>query len=88
MDSANSNAAVIQNGVISTKTGTYAYHPVFAREQLTAGESCQIEIVDYVNGPFMIGVATAELRNREGEYDSSNSMCIDAYESTLYSDGK
>ena len=26
----------------------------------------------------MIGVATAELRNRKSEYDSNNSLCIDA----------
>jgi hypothetical protein len=47
-----------QNGMITK------YQPVFAREQLIAGESCEVEIVDYNNGWFLIGVATAELRNR------------------------
>jgi hypothetical protein len=33
-------------------------------------------------------VATAELRNRANQYDNNNSMCIYAYDGTLYSDGK
>jgi hypothetical protein len=53
VDTANSDAAVVQNGVVSVKTeDDYEWQPVFAREQLIAGESCEVEIVDYNDGGF------------------------------------
>jgi hypothetical protein len=36
---------------------------------------------------FMIGVATAELRNKSDQYNNNNSLCIRA-DGYLYSDGK
>jgi hypothetical protein len=60
------------------------YQPVFAREQLIAGESCEVEIVDYNTESFMIGVATAELRNRADQYNNNNSMCICIQRHTLF----
>lgn len=89
MDTADiSDAAVILNGVITVKPRLYSYHPIFAREELTDGDHCEVEVVDYNDGNFTIGVATAELRNRDNQYDNKNSMCVIAKYSRLYFDGK
>lgn len=36
----------------------------------------------------MIGVATADLRNKVDQFNSSNSLCIDGNSSKLYIDGE
>lgn len=58
--------------------------PVFAREQLFAGQSCEFEIVDTIDGCFAIGVATADLRNTVNKCDSNHSLCVLADDGTLY----
>lgn len=82
------NAAIVENGVITVRTGMDAFQPVFGREQLNTGQSCEVEIVDsgYCRN-FMIGVATADLRNRVNEYYNNNSLYIHANGGTLFSDG-
>lgn len=35
----------------------------------------------------MIGVATADLRNRPDKFDNERSLCVDAEYGTLFSDG-
>lgn len=71
-DTANSKSAVVSNSVIAVQTGIGGWQPVFACESLIPEQSCEIEVVDYVNGWFMIGVA----RNKVGQYQDKNSMCI------------
>jgi hypothetical protein len=87
VDSANSDAVVIENGVFTVRPGTYLFHPVFAKQQLRAGQTCEIQVVDAVVRNFMIGVATTDLRNKTHEYKDINSLCLFAYNGTLFSNG-
>lgn len=70
------------------KGGLGYYQPVFARESLTTGQSYEVEIVDIgVNKYFMIGVATAECRNKPTRTFHPNVLCIFGYDSTLSFEG-
>lgn len=40
VDTAHSKSGVINNEIFSVKTGMVGWQPIFAREQLTAGQSC------------------------------------------------
>lgn len=88
VDTANSNSAVVSNGIVTVKTGIDGFYPVFACEQLITGQSCKIEVIDATQRrAFMVGVATADLRNRVDSYRSINSLCIFTI-GTLISDSK
>lgn len=42
VDTAHSEAAVIEKGVITARTGLYGFQPIFAREPLIAGDSIEV----------------------------------------------
>jgi hypothetical protein len=87
VDTANSAAVVICNNSVTVRTGLDNFQPVFADEQLIEGVGCEVEIVDEAAGWFMIGVATADLKNKVSSYDDMSSLCLYSC-GMLYSDGK
>jgi hypothetical protein len=76
VDFANSAAAVVDNDTVTVRTGMGGMQPVFAKEQLIDGQSCEIEVVNAALKQFLIGVATAELRNRADKYNDKNALWI------------
>jgi hypothetical protein len=67
----------------------FGTQPVFSSEQLKVGQSFKVEVVDSgSHGYFRIGVATAELRNKEGAYNHNGSLCIYGFNGVLSSDGR
>lgn len=78
--------AVVNKGVITVLTDVRGYHPVFAREMLTDEHSFQVEIIDKTCD-FVIGVASAEVRNSLNKYGDPNSIGINANSGVLFVDG-
>lgn len=50
--------------------------PVFAYEELLTGQACEIEVIDAALGYFLVGVATAGLKNAVNQHSNSNSLGI------------
>jgi hypothetical protein len=86
IDINNSKAAVIDNGVVTVRTGLYVFQPIFASKHLIARQNFCVEITNYAYGWFSIGVATADLRDRAGEYHNTNSLCM--YGNNLFNSSK
>jgi hypothetical protein len=79
VDTANSDAAIVGNGVITVRNGMGGCLPDFGREQLIAGENCQVEIGDTA---LCFSLATADLRNGVGV----RSLCVFERYGTVCSD--
>lgn len=78
---------MVDKDVFAVQAGLFEFQPVFAHEHLIDGQCYEVEIVDFVRGYFMIGVAAAELRNKANKWSSNNSICINTY-GTVFSDAE
>lgn len=67
-DIANSKIAIVENGVVFSNAEDLSYHPIFAREPLMDGQSFETDVIEASSQFFMIGLATADLRNSPNAY--------------------
>jgi hypothetical protein len=46
VDTNKSNVVVVKDGIVSIRPGTNGFYPIYARQELVAGESFEIEVID------------------------------------------